>query len=256
MKLRHCIRALCFLAYAHSALSPTFAEPTRPYSADQLRSGASFMSASLRAQQKDDDQNPGMLWVDQGRDLFARDCVACHAAPQTEKLAARLPRVEKNGTVATLESQINRCQVERVKRPAYAIESEPLLSLASFVAFSSRGSPQTVDEDVTRSAAWQRARAMYTASQGRLDFACATCHDEMAGKRVRTQAISQGHGTGFPAYRVEWQTVGSLNRRLRACFFGMEATVPPANDRMLADLELYLAWRAKGLPIEAPAVRR
>ena len=73
---------------------------------------------------------------------------------------------------------------------------------------------------------------------------------------MRNQAISQGHGVGYPAYRVEWQTLGSLNRRLRACFFGMETVVPTVSDPILADLELYLAWRAQGLPIEAPAVRR
>ena len=92
--------------------------------------------------------------------------------------------------------------------------------------------------------------------QGKLDFSCRSCHDNLYGKRVRNQAISQGHGVGYPAYRVEWQTLGSLNRRLRACFFGMETVVPAASDPILADLELYLAWRAQGLPIEAPAVRR
>jgi L-cysteine S-thiosulfotransferase len=97
---------------------------------------------------------------------------------------------------------------------------------------------------------------MYFAVHGKLDFSCAACHDKLSGKRVRTQAISQGHSVGFPAYRLEWQTVGSLNRRLRACFYGMEASVPAATDPILAELELYLAWRAQGLPIEAPALRR
>ena len=61
---------------------------------------------------------------------------------------------------------------------------------------------------------------------------------------------------GNPTYCVEWQTLGSLNRRLRACYFGMETDVPVASDPILADLELYLAWRAQGLAIEAPGVRR
>jgi L-cysteine S-thiosulfotransferase len=92
--------------------------------------------------------------------------------------------------------------------------------------------------------------------QGKLDFDCRSCHDKLYGKRVRNQNISQGHGVAYPAYRVEWQTLGSLNRRLRACYFGMETEVPAAAAPILADLELYLAWRAQGLPIEAPGVRR
>lgn len=219
-----------------------------------VRSGTTFTSATLQAQQKDDDVNPGMLWVDQGRDLFARDCVGCHAA--AKGLASALPKLAANGSVTTLEMQINRCQREQVKAPAYAIESQPLLALATYLAFSSRGQAQTVPADVTQSAAWQRAESEYTRVQGKLDFNCRSCHDQLYGKRVRNQAISQGYGVGYPAYRIEWQTLGSLNRRLRACFFGMETRVPAATDPILADLELYLAWRAQGLPIEAPAVRR
>jgi L-cysteine S-thiosulfotransferase len=236
-----------------------------PYAPAELRSGTTFMAPHLQKQQADDDQNPAMLWVDSGRALFERDCKACHA--DARGLAAKLPRVAidpatKGERVATLESQINACQSTRVKdergnsAKAYALESEPLLSLAAYVAFASRGMKQEVAANVTQTASWQRARAMFFAVQGKLDFSCAACHDKLAGKRVRTQAISQGHGVGFPAYRVEWQTVGSLNRRLRACFFGMEAAVPAASDPILAELELYLAWRAQGLPLEAPAVRR
>jgi L-cysteine S-thiosulfotransferase len=226
----------------------------KPYSLSELRSGATYMSAPLRAQQKDDDQNPAMLWVDQGREMFARDCAVCHTNARV--LATKLPRVTEDGSVATLEAQINRCQTSHMKKPALTMESETLLALASYVAFSSRGLPQAVAANVTGTAAWFRAREMFTRVQGRLDFSCATCHDKLAGKRVRTQTISQGHGVGFPAYRVEWQTMGSLNRRIRACFYGMESNVPTADDPILADLELYLAWRSAGLTIEAPAVRR
>lgn len=221
---------------------------------EAILSGSTFTSATLRAQQKDDDLNPGMLWVDQGREIFGHDCVSCHVT--AEGLAARLPKLASDGSAVTLERQINRCQSERVKQPPYATESQLLLGLATYLAFSSRGMSQTVVPNVTQSAAWQRAQNEFTRVQGKLDFNCRSCHDNMYGKRVRNQAISQGHGVGYPAYRVDWQALGSLNRRLRACFFGMETIVPAASDPILADLELYLAWRAQGLPIEAPAVRR
>lgn len=251
-------RAFCSVLVAIIALqSPSpLAQTTipKPINIDALRSGSSFTSSTLQAQQKDDDANPGMLWVDQGRELFARDCVTCHAKP--DGLATRLPKLTANAEVVTLESQINRCQAERVKQPAYAMESQPILALAAYVAFSSRGLKQVIAPNVTESAPWKRAQLEFTRVQGRLDFSCRTCHDALYGKRIRNQAISQGHGVGFPAYRVEWQTLGSLNRRLRACFFGMATTVPAVSSPILSELELYLAWRAEGLPIEAPAVRR
>jgi L-cysteine S-thiosulfotransferase len=259
---RRLVATLCYIALSATANAQSVGSP---YAPDQLRSGATFMAPHLQKQQADDDQNPAMLWVDSGRTLFERDCKSCHA--DARGLAAKLPRVviepaTKQERVATLESQIKTCQSMRVKdergnsAKPYALESEPLLSLATYVAFSSRGMKQEVTDNVAQTASWQRARAMFFAMQGKLDFSCAACHDKIAGKRVRTQAISQGHGVGFPAYRIEWQTVGSLNRRLRACFFGMEATVPAASDAILAELELYLAWRSAGLAIEVPAVRR
>jgi L-cysteine S-thiosulfotransferase len=255
--------AFCWVAHVRG--TATAQEIARPYEPSALRTGATFMAPHLQKQQADDDQNPAMLWVDSGRALFESDCKSCHS--DARGLAAKLPRVSidpttKQERITTLESQINTCQSTRVKTRSdsankpYALESEPLLSLATYVAFASRGMKQDVAANVAQSVSWQRARTMFFAVQGKLDFSCAACHDKLAGKRVRTQAISQGHGVGFPAYRVEWQTVGSLNRRLRACFFGMEANVPAASDPILAELELYLAWRSEGLPIEAPAVRR
>ncbi len=219
-----------------------------------VRSGSTFTSATIQAQQKDDDLNPGMLWVDQGRELFAKDCTNCHA--DAKGLATKLPRLHTDGSVVTLEKQIHHCQTERVKKPAYAMEGQPLLALTTYLAFSSRGLAQQVPANITQSAAWQRAHNEFTRVQGKLDFNCRACHDQLYGKRVRNQNISQGYGVGYPAYRVEWQMLGSLNRRLRACFFGMETVVPAATDPILADLEFYLVWRAQGLPIEAPAVRR
>lgn len=242
--------------HAQTPLKTARAENAPPIAQSAIRSGSSFTSPALQAQQRDDDANPGLLWVDQGRQLFARDCSRCHAEQAVASLATALPKLAADGRAITLEMQINRCQVERVKTQPYAVESQPLLALATYLAFSARGRAQTVAVGITQSAAWQRAQNEFTRVQGRLDFNCRSCHDALYGKRVRNVTISQGHGVGYPAYRVEWQSLGSLNRRLRACFFGMETVVPATTDPILAELELYLAWRAQGLPIEAPAVRR
>ncbi|MEO1119422.1 MAG: sulfur oxidation c-type cytochrome SoxA, partial [Pseudomonadota bacterium] len=61
---------------------------------------------------------------------------------------------------------------------------------------------------------------------------------------------------GYPAYRFEWQSLGSLHRRLQFCNAGVRAETLPGGHPTYLDLELYLAWRAGNLPLEAPAVRR
>ena len=89
-----------------------------------------------------------------------------------------------------------------------------------------------------------------------MNLACTQCHDQNYGKRLLNETLSQGQPTAFPAYRLEWQGVGSLQRRIRACLFGVRAAMPAPGAPELTDVELYLAWRAQGLPLEAPGVRR
>ena len=64
-----------------------------------------------------------------------------------------------------------------------------------------------------------------------------------------------GHPTGYPLYRLEWQSVGSLQRRLRGCMSGIRAEPYAYGAPEFAALELYLMDRARGLKLETPAVR-
>jgi sulfur-oxidizing protein SoxA len=56
-------------------------------------------------------------------------------------------------------------------------------------------------------------------------------------------------------YRLEWQALGSLQRRLRGCLTGVRAELWPADAAQYVELELYLQQRGAGLPLEVPAVR-
>src|SRR5262249_50515549 len=67
--------------------------------------------------------------------------------------------------------------------------------------------------------------------------------------------IPQAHPTGYPLYRLEWQSLGSLERRLRNCLTGLRAEPYDFGASELVDLELYLMWRARGMTMESPAGR-
>jgi sulfur-oxidizing protein SoxA len=101
----------------------------------------------------------------------------------------------------------------------------------------------------------EAGRAFFFKRQGQLNLACAQCHDDNWGKKLAGTPIPQAHPTGYPLYRLEWQGVGSLTRRLRNCLTGMRAELYPHGAPELVDLELYLMWRARGMKMEAPAVR-
>ena len=90
---------------------------------------------------------------------------------------------------------------------------------------------------------------------GQLNLACTQCHDEHWGKRIVGNPIPQAHPTGYPLYRLEWQSLGSLQRRMRNCLLGMRAEPFAFGSPEYIDLELYLMSRASGMPIETPGVR-
>jgi sulfur-oxidizing protein SoxA len=161
-------------------------------------------------------------------------------------VATRYPAVVK-GTIVTLETKI------REKMPALAYESDELLALTSYVAHQSRGMPMRAkisEKDV------ESGKTAYYQRRGQMNLACAHCHEQNWGKRLGAETLSQGQPNGYPTYRLEWQKMGSLQRRIRACMFGLHAELPAYGSDAMLELELFLAWRATGLPIETPAVRR
>jgi len=129
-----------------------------------------------------------------------------------------------------------------------------LLALTAYVGQQSRGMPlQPTDERLQPFI--EAGRDFFNRRQGQINLSCAQCHDERWGKRLAGSVIPQGHATGYPLYRLEWQALGSLQRRLRNCLTGMRAELYPLGAPEYVDLQLYLMWRARGLAVETPAVR-
>ena len=222
------------------------------------RSGIEFQSPDNRALQADDFANPGMLWVARGEALW-RSCASCHgdAARSMRGVAASHPKHSPDlGAVVNLEQRINACVTRHEKKPALAWESEPLLALTAYVARQSHGLPIAVKTDGPAAPVLERGRSLYFERQGQLHLACHQCHDNNWGRTLLAETISQGHPADWPAYRMEWQSLGSLQRRLRACYFGVRAELPAFGSPDLVALELYLASRARGLTLAGPGVRR
>ena len=229
-----------------------------------VRSGIEFSGSDVRSMQADDLANPGFLWVERGEKSWndstsGSSCASCHgdASASMRGVAARYPAFDAtSGTVLDLEARINDCRVRRQKQHTLARESDDLLGLTAYLALQSRGLAVAPRIDGPAGAAFDRGRAFYSQRHGQMNLSCAQCHDQNWGKRLYAETLSQGHGNAFPAYKLEWQTLGSLQRRIRACLFGIRAEMPPAGVSELTDVELFLAWRAQGLPLEAPGVRR
>ncbi|MBO0755118.1 MAG: sulfur oxidation c-type cytochrome SoxA [Bradyrhizobiaceae bacterium] len=249
---------LALLAAATPGASGEIAQADR-------RSDYDFMSRDTQAMQDDDSSNPGMLWVQEGEALWSRkegsaqrSCMDCHGDARTSMkgVAARYPVFDaERARPIDLDERIISCRMNHQNATPFAYESKELLALEAYIARQSRGMPIETGDDERLEPFIVAGREIFNRRQGQLNISCAQCHDDNWGKRLAGNTVPQAHPTGYPLYRLEWQTLGSLQRRLRACMFGVRAEPYPFGAPENIALETFLMSRAHGMPMDAPAVR-
>ena len=204
-----------------------------------------------------------MLYVQAGESLWKQKagasnkaCADCHDAGSMKGVAARYPAIPPGADKPVdLEGRINLCRTGQQKAAPFGAENEELLDLAAYVARQSRGMPIAPTDDPRLASFRAHGEELFKERQGQLNLSCANCHDDNAGKKLGGATIPQAHPTGYPIYRLEWQALGSLKRRLRNCLFGIRADTPAYDSQEYVALELYLMDRARGMQLEAPGVR-
>jgi sulfur-oxidizing protein SoxA len=249
------------LAFALLACLPAFAEIPLA----ERRSGYDQMSAASKAMQDDDTSNPATLAVLDGETLWNRKagdsgkaCADCHgdAAQSMRGVSARYPAFSPaKGRPIDIEQRVNLCRPGNQKAAALPHESRELRARTVYVGRQSRGMPIDVANDERTKSFVANGARLYSARQGQLNLSCRNCHDDNWGQKLAGVPLVQGHPNGYPLYRLEWQSVGSLQRRLRNCLIGMRAEPYAYGADEYVDLELFLMWRARGMTVETPAVR-
>jgi sulfur-oxidizing protein SoxA len=233
--------------------------------ADQRRSGADYMSAATQAMQRDDAQNPAMLWISGGEAQWrapagssGKSCAGCHddARNSMRGVATRYPAFDQaSGKTVNLAQRINLCRERRQKAAPWKAESEELLSMEAYIAMQSRGMPMAPPQDTQTRASATRGQQLYFQRIGQLNLSCAQCHDQHASMRLAASTIPQAHAAAYPIYRLEWQSRGkhqppqphtkSRVRPRMAAEAAQEFTHP----------ETMLAVRDRGMTLETPGVR-
>jgi sulfur-oxidizing protein SoxA len=252
-------------ASASASVPMTSAQKNLMPDAQGRISGMAFLSPSLRQMNDDDMANPMSLWVERGQTAWGHasagpSCQSCHGAVGLmRKAVAQHPKLSPDGqALRNLEDQIGVCRQRQGAPSAQA--DDTVLALSAALHHAARGEPIAVQAPQARQPAWQaqwQAGAdQYQTRQGRMNLSCAHCHDDRVGAQMRGDTISPGHPTGFPIYRLSWQQAGGMDRRLRACYSGVQSAMPEPGSAILRSLELYLKVRANGMPIEGPSVRR
>ncbi|MEZ6001140.1 sulfur oxidation c-type cytochrome SoxA [Hyphomonas sp.] len=233
---------------------------------EDIQSGYDFLQPETQSLQDDEFANPGYLWVDKGQALFNQapenggpTCSSCHSddSRPVSKAAAHYPAIDElTGKLVNIEARINLCRERYQDLSPLEYESDELLGLTAYLSHLAQGEPVSVKIDGPAKKYYAAGEEYFFLRKGQFNLACSQCHNEHWGEKLRGDTISQGHGNAFPAYRMEWQTFGSLHRRLRDCDSGIRAEPLEFGSETYTAVELYLAKRAEGLAMESPGIRR
>lgn len=254
-----CCRLLPALAILVGVDSSLALEPSK----GAQQSSYQLMTPENQVMQDDPNLNPAMFWVMDGLSLWKEkagkrnvSCASCHgdSGQKMVDVATQFPKVQQ-GKLQTLEGQINQCRTSKQEASPLAYESKELLALTTFVATQSKGLPIAIQETPQNKKDLQQGHQFFNERMGQLNLSCAQCHQDRAGLKLGGSLIPQGQPNAYPIYRIEWQTMGSLQRRLRNCMSGVRAKQFEYGSTEMAQLELFLMWRARGMPLETPGVR-
>ena len=232
---------------------------------DEVLSGWLFRDEDTRAMQMDDFENPALVFVDQGLEAWdavegseSKSCASCHAdmSESMKGVRAHMPKMNEAGDdLWSMENFINDCRVNRMGAEEWGWNSREMKNMTSAISLQSRGEPVAVAIDGPASDWWQRGKDIYYTRYGQLEMGCYNCHEENAGNMIRADHLSQGQINGFPTYRLKDAGMVSIHQRFVGCVRDTRAETFKAGSPEFRALELYVASRGTGLPVEGVAVR-
>lgn len=231
---------------------------------DTIYSGWHFRETETRDLQRDDFDNPGMVFADRGLDAWnaamgakGESCAGCHQGPESMKgLRSVLPRVDaETGKLMILEDYVNECVTERMGLEAWGMTGNKMKDMLALISLQSRGEVVNVAIDGPAAPFWEQGKDIYYTRYGQLEMSCANCHEDNFGNMIRADHLSQGQVNGFPVYRLKDAGLLSAQQRFVGCVRDTRAETFKAGSDEFKALELYVASRGNGLSVEGVSVR-
>lgn len=164
----------------------------------------------------------------------------------------------KSGEVITLDLAINRCREANGEKPL-KYETGAMASIDAYMSETSRGKKFdiVIPNDPRALAAYENGKQFFYSRRGQLNFSCASCHVQSAGKRLRGDILAPALGilASFPIYRSDWGSMGTVDRRFTSCMAQVRAVPLKPEAKELRDLEYFLSYMSNGVAIAGPGAR-
>ncbi|WP_099559036.1 sulfur oxidation c-type cytochrome SoxA [Hartmannibacter diazotrophicus] len=234
---------------------------------DEVLSGWLFREPETRATEADSFENPGMLAVEHGGEVWntvegtaGKSCASCHgdASESMKMVGASFPKWDAaTNKPIDVEMQINHCREKNMGAEPYKFDAGDQKDLTAYIKHQALGTPVHMDlSQGDMQGWWQKGKDLYYTRTGQLNLSCASCHEANMGKFIRADHLSQGQVNGFPTYRFNTGGMVSIMNRFRGCLRDTRGEFPAAFSDDLLALEVYVTWRGTGLSVETPAVRQ
>jgi sulfur-oxidizing protein SoxA len=167
---------------------------------------------------------------------------------------------EAKQEVVTLSSAINECLTANGEKP-WGMKKGDMAKLEAYIANATKEAEKKVNIKIESQAAqdaYERGKEFYYTQRGYLKLSCANCHVQGAAQRVRNESLSQllGHTTHFPVYRLKWQDLGTLERRMEGCVKDQGQNPPSPNSKEMKELLYFMAYMSNGMQVDGPDIRK
>lgn len=166
--------------------------------------------------------------------------------------------------VRTAEMDLNDCLKRNGESQYVDLDKdlETRVRFAQLVAyFYSMSAGQRLKIDVSAPGAvkaYEDGKKFWWQRRGQLNFACANCHMDLAGKNLggnQPLSAALGHTTAWPAQRLEWGRLETIHFRYMTCNQQIRAKPMKHGSDIYNNLQFYETYMSSGLPLTAPAMR-
>ncbi len=167
---------------------------------------------------------------------------------------------EKKKEVVSLTGAINKCLTDAGQKK-WNEKKGKMADFEALISYETMEAEKKVDikiESAEAAAAYERGKEYYYTQRGYLKLSCANCHVQGAAQRVRNESLSQllGHTTHFPVYRLKWQGLGTLERRMQGCVKDQGQNPPKTNSKEMKELLYFMAYMSNGMSVDGPDIRK
>lgn len=165
---------------------------------------------------------------------------------------------DKAGKVVTLSDAINACRVANGEE-AFKVGDMKNMGMANVALRElSDGMLMNVKvEGAAANAAYEAGKKSFFSRKGQLNFACATCHVQNAGVKLRSETLSMavGHAVHWPVFRGG-DNLNTLQNRYQGCYTQVRAVPPAQGSADMNNLEYFHSYLSNGLPLKANVFRK